>query len=352
MSITKKAFSLYNTVIDKKTEEAKMKKIINQTDDILNEMLEGLSYAYSDLVTRVPETNVIAKKNISGSKVGIVSGGGSGHEPAHAGFVGTGMLSAAVCGEIFTSPTPDQVLEGIKAADDGAGVLLVIKNYSGDVMNFEMAKDLAEMEGIEVETVLVDDDIAVEDSTYTAGRRGVAGTILVHKILGHAAESGKSLAEIKEIGDKLVKEIKTLGVALTGATVPAVGKPGFVLEEDEIEFGVGIHGEPGYRKEKLQSSRKLAEELVGKLKDEFNWKSGDTYGVLVNGLGGTPLMEQFVFMNDVKALLEEDGLVVDFKRVGDVMTSIDMEGLSLTMIHLDTPEWTEALKAPVTTIAW
>lgn len=328
-----------------------MKKIINQPEEILNQMLDGLSYAYSDLVERVPETDVIARKDRNEGKVGLVSGGGSGHEPSHAGFVGKGMLSAAVCGEVFTSPTPDQVLEGIKAADTGAGVMLIIKNYSGDVMNFEMAKDMAEMEGIEVETIIVDDDIAVEDSTFTAGRRGVAGTVLVHKILGAYADQGKSLAEVKAAADKLVPNIKTIGVALTGATVPAVGKPGFVLADDEIEYGVGIHGEPGYRKEKLQTSKDLAKELVEKLKSEFKWAKGDTYGVLVNGLGSTPLMEEFVFMNDVKALLEADEVNVEFKKVGDVMTAIDMAGLSLTMIKLE-DNWKEQLNHPVITIAW
>lgn len=328
-----------------------MKKVINQPEEILNQMLDGLSYAYSDLVERVPETDVIARKDRNEGKVGLVSGGGSGHEPSHAGFVGKGMLSAAVCGEVFTSPTPDQVLEGIKAADTGAGVMLIIKNYSGDVMNFEMAKDMAEMEGIEVETIIVDDDIAVEDSTFTAGRRGVAGTVLVHKILGAYADQGKSLAEVKAAADKLVPNIKTIGVALTGATVPAVGKPGFVLADDEIEYGVGIHGEPGYRKEKLQTSKDLAKELVEKLKSEFKWVKGDTYGVLVNGLGSTPLMEEFVFMNDVKALLEADEINVEFKKVGDVMTAIDMAGLSLTMIKLE-DNWKEQLNHPVTTIAW
>lgn len=328
-----------------------MKKIINQPEEILNQMLEGLTFAYSDLVERINETDVIVRKDKNEGKVGLVSGGGSGHEPSHAGFVGKGMLSAAVCGEIFTSPTPDQVLEGIKAADTGAGVMLIIKNYSGDVMNFEMAKDMAEMEGIEVETIIVDDDIAVEDSTYTAGRRGVAGTVLVHKILGAYADQGKSLKEVKEVADKLVPNIKTIGVALSGATVPAVGKPGFVLEADEIEYGVGIHGEPGYRKEKLQSSKGLALELVEKLKGEYAWKQGDKYAILVNGLGSTPLMEQFVFMNDVKELLDKEGLVIEFKKVGDLMTSIDMAGLSLTMIKLE-DDWKNQLNHPVTTIAW
>ena len=328
-----------------------MKKIINQPEEILNQMLEGLSFAYSDLVERINETDVIVRKDKNEGKVGLVSGGGSGREPSHAGFVGKGMLSAAVCGEIFTSPTPDQVLEGIKAADTGAGVMLIIKNYSGDVMNFEMAKDMAEMEGIEVETIIVDDDIAVEDSTYTAGRRGVAGTVLVHKILGAYADQGKSLKEVKEVADKLVPNIKTIGVALSGATVPAVGKPGFVLEADEMEYGVGIHGEPGYRKEKLQPSKGLALELVEKLKGEFAWKQGDKYAVLVNGLGSTPLMEQFVFMNDVKELFDKEGLDIEFKKVGDLMTSIDMAGLSLTMVKLE-DNWKDQLNHPVTTIAW
>ena len=328
-----------------------MKKIINQPEEILNQMLEGLTYAYDGLIERVEGTDVIVRKDRQEGKVGLVSGGGSGHEPSHAGFVGKGMLSAAVCGEVFTSPTPDQVFEGIKAADTGAGVLLIIKNYSGDVMNFEMAKEMAEMEDITVETIIVDDDIAVEDSTYTAGRRGVAGTVLVHKILGAYADQGKTLQEVKEMADKLVPNIKTIGVALTGATVPAVGKPGFVLEDDEIEFGVGIHGEPGYRKEKLQPSKELALELVEKLKAEFKWVKGESYGILVNGLGSTPLMEELVFMNDVKELVEKEGLVIEFKKVGDLMTSLDMVGLSLTMIKLE-EEWKAQLEYPVTTVAW
>lgn len=328
-----------------------MKKIINQPEDILNQMLEGLVFSSDSLVERVDQTDVIVKKAKENGKVALVSGGGSGHEPSHAGFVGKGMLSAAVCGEIFTSPTPDQILEGIKAADQGAGVMLIIKNYSGDVMNFEMAKDMAEMEGIEVEQIIVDDDIAVEDSTYTAGRRGVAGVVLVHKILGAYADQGKTLSEIKIIADKLTTNIKTIGVALSGATVPAVGKPGFILEEDEVEYGVGIHGEPGYRKEKIQSSKDLSEELVGKLKEEFRWNSGEKFGVLVNGLGSTPLMEQYVFINDVRELLAEENIDIDFKKVGELMTSIDMAGLSLTMIKLE-DNWKDQLNYPTDTIAW
>ena len=261
------------------------------------------------------------------------------------------MLSAAVCGAVFTSPTPDQVLEAIKEADEGAGVFMVIKNYSGDIMNFEMAQDMAEMEGIEVSSVVVDDDIAVEDSLYTQGKRGVAGTIFVHKILGFYARNGKSLKEIKEIADKLVPNIHTVGLALSGATVPEVGKPGFELSDEEIEFGIGIHGEPGYRREKIGPSKVLAEELVNKLIESYDEKSGN-FGILVNGMGSTPLMEQYVFANDVNSLLKENGIKVIYKKIGDLMTSIDMAGISLTLIRLEEEEWLDALNSPVTTIAW
>lgn len=329
-----------------------MKKILNQPTDVVTEMLDGLAYVHNDLVHRIEGFDIIARNEEKSGKVALISGGGSGHEPSHAGFVGEGMLSAAVCGAVFTSPTPDQVLEAIKEADEGAGVFMVIKNYSGDIMNFEMAQDMAEMEGIEVASVVVDDDIAVEDSLYTQGKRGVAGTILVHKILGHAARHGKSLQEIKAIADELVPNIHTVGLALSGATVPEVGKPGFVLAEDEIEFGIGIHGEPGYRKEKMRPSKALATELVDKLIESFDAKSGEKYGVLINGMGATPLMEQYVFANDVAKLLEDKGIEVNYKKLGNYMTSIDMAGLSLTLIKLENQEWLEALNSDVTTIAW
>lgn len=330
-----------------------MKKIINEPGNVVDEMLNGMVFAYDSIVERVSETMILHRKAEKKNKVGLVSGGGSGHEPAHAGFVGKGMLSAAVAGQVFTSPTPDQVLEGIKVADEGAGVFLIIKNYTGDVMNFEMAEDLAEMEDIEVEHIVVDDDIAVEDSSFTAGKRGVAGTVLVHKILGAAAEEGKTLAEIKEMAEKLVPNIKTIGVALSPATNPEAGKPGFEIDEDEIEYGVGIHGEPGYRREKLKPSRELALELTEQLKKDFDWSAGDEYAVLVNGMGATPLMEQFVFMNDVKELLvDEEGLELSFKKVGDYMTSIDMEGLSLTLLKLEDKKWLDYLNAEEETISW
>ena len=329
-----------------------MKKIINKPENVVTEMLDGLAYVHSDLVHRVEGFGIIARNEQAVGQVGLISGGGSGHEPAHAGFVGDGMLSAAIAGAVFTSPTPDQILEAIKEADQGAGVFMVVKNYSGDIMNFEMAQELAEMEGIEVASVVVDDDIAVENSLYTQGRRGVAGTIFVHKILGHAAREGKSLAEIKDLADKIVPNIHTIGLALSGATVPEVGKPGFVLAEDEIEYGIGIHGEPGYRKESMQPSRQLAEELTGKLLEAFESKAGERYALLINGMGATPLMEQYVFANDVASILGDAGLDVAFKKLGNYMTSIDMAGLSLTLMKIEDDAWLEALESPVKTIAW
>lgn len=329
-----------------------MKKIINKPENVVTEMLDGLAYVHTDLVHRVEGFDIIARNEQVAGQVGLISGGGSGHEPAHAGFVGDGMLSAAIAGAVFTSPTPDQILEAIKEADQGAGVFMVVKNYSGDIMNFEMAQELAEMEGIEVASVVVDDDIAVENSLYTQGRRGVAGTIFVHKILGHAAREGKSLAEIKDLADKIVPNIHTIGLALSGATVPEVGKPGFVLAEDEIEYGIGIHGEPGYRKESMQPSRQLAEELTGKLLEAFEAKAGERYALLINGMGATPLMEQYVFANDVASILGDAGLDVAYKKLGNYMTSIDMAGLSLTLMKIEDDAWLEALESLVKTIAW
>lgn len=323
---------------------------MNRPEDVVPEMVAGLVAAYPDYVKQIPDTLAVARTDAY-DQVSLVSGGGSGHEPTHAGFVGDGMLSAAVCGQVFTSPTPDQIYAAIKETDRKKGVLLIIKNYSGDRMNFDMAKDLAAMDEIEVESIIVDDDIAVENSTYTQGRRGVAGTILVHKILGGMAREGKTLAELASYGTDLVKEIKTIGIALSGATVPEVGKPGFVLADDEIEYGIGIHGEPGYRREKIKPSAEIAKEIVSKLKAEFNWQKGDSYGVLVNGMGATPLMELLIYFNDVKKLLEADGLHINFSKVGNFMTSLDMAGASVTMIKLD-GERERLLKAPVHTIGW
>jgi dihydroxyacetone kinase-like protein len=329
-----------------------MKKIMNDPSKIVDEMLQGMIVSHSDLIQRIPETGIIQRKTDKSGKVALVSGGGSGHEPAHAGFVGEGMLSAAVCGAVFTSPTPDQILEAIKAANEGAGVFLIIKNYSGDIMNFEMAQELAEMEGIEVASIVVDDDIAVEDSLYTQGKRGVAGTVLVHKILGYAAQQGKSITEIKELSEGLIPNIKSIGLALTGVTTPEGSDPSFVLADDEIEYGVGIHGEPGYRREKLQPSQDLANELLTKLVNEFKVKAKDRFAIVINGLGGTPLMEQYVFINDVQKLMDERELSVDFHKIGNLMTSLEMQGLSLTLLNLESDYYIEALNAPVKTISW
>lgn len=330
-----------------------MKKILNRPEDVVEEMIEGLVAAHDDIVHRVGDTRVVARNYEGKGKVGLISGGGSGHEPSHAGYVGKGMLSAAVCGDVFTSPTVDQVYEGIKAADKGAGVFMVVKNYTGDVINFEMAKEMAEEnDGIKVDYCITNDDIAVEDSTWTEGRRGVAGTVLVHKILGALAENGASLAEIKAESEKLIPKMATLGLALTPAIVPMAGKPGFELAEDEIEFGLGIHGEPGYRRAKLATSAKMADEFYTKIKAELKLKAGEKVVAFVNGLGGTPLMEQYVFMNDVLKLLAADKIEVPKKVLGDKMTSIEMAGISLTILRLDDPKWLDLLNQDVNVIGW
>lgn len=327
-----------------------MKKIMNDPANIVPEMVAGLVTAYPDYVELIPDTLAVSRVD-DFSGVALVSGGGSGHEPTHAGFVGDGMLSAAVCGQVFTSPTPDQIYAAIKKSDRGQGVLLIVKNYSGDVMNFDMAREMAEMDDIKIATVVVDDDIAVENSLYTQGRRGVAGTIFVHKILGDMARTGATLDELAAYGKQLVTDIKTIGIALKGGTVPEVGKPGFDLADDEMEYGVGIHGEPGYRREKIKPSKDIATEVVGKLKEGFNWTAGERYGLLVNGMGGTPLMELYVYFKDVYDLLIADGLKINFTKVGNFMTSLDMEGASVTIIKLDDDRLAH-LQTPVHTIGW
>lgn len=331
-----------------------MKKIINDPSNVVSEMVDGLVRSYPQYLTQIDGTEAVVRtdKDSMKGKVGLVSGGGSGHEPAHAGYVGQGMLSAAVCGQVFTSPTPDQIYEAIKAVDQGQGVFCIVKNYSGDVMNFDMAKDLAEADGIDVKSVVVDDDIAVKDSLYTQGRRGVAGTVFVHKILGAAADQGATLDEIEALANEIVKNIKTIGVALSAATNPEVGKPGFELESDEIEYGVGIHSEPGYRREKIKPSKELVDELVGKLNDEMHLDKNKKYAVLVNGMGATPLMEQYVFSHDLLNKLDEFDIKPDFMRVGNYLTSIDMAGLSLTIFEIKDDKWLSYLNYPVKTIAW
>lgn len=331
-----------------------MKKIINDPHDVVPEMVDGMTRSYPQYIEKIEETEAVVRADKASMKdrVGIISGGGSGHEPTHAGFVGDGMLSAAVCGQVFTSPTPDQIYAAIKAVNQGKGVFMVVKNYSGDVMNFDMAKDLASMDNIPVKSIVVDDDIAVENSLYTQGRRGVAGTIFMHKILGAAAEQGASLDEIEALAKKVLPNIKTIAVALSAATNPEVGKPGFILKEDEIEYGVGIHSEPGYRREKIKPSKELVDELIGKLNDEMHLDSSKKYACLINGMGATPLMEQYIFSNDVLNKLETFDIEPSFMKVGNYMTSIDMAGISLTLFEIQDDKWLDYLNYPVKTIAW
>ncbi|MBP2068954.1 dihydroxyacetone kinase subunit DhaK [Anaerococcus nagyae] len=309
-----------------------MKKIINNPEDIVDQMLDGLVKANKDKIIRIEDTNVIARKDtpVEG-KVGLISGGGSGHEPAHAGFVGRGMLDCAVAGDVFTSPTPDQVLEAIKKADSGKGVFMVIKNYQGDVMNFEMAKEMAEMEDIEVEYVIVNDDIVVENKE---DRRGVAGTVFVHKTLGAMAENGASLAEIKEAADKIIKDIISIGMATKPCTNPSDGKESFELAENELEMGIGIHGEEGIQKEEMKSADKIVKEMVDRLLEEVKDLDSE-YALLINGMGATPEMELYVISNSLHDYLEEKKVKVVRSYIGNFMTSMDMAGFSITLYKVD-----------------
>lgn len=312
-----------------------MKKIINDKDKIISQMLKGLQKANEDKVKINEELKIVYRKDLPiKGKVGLISGGGSGHEPAHAGYVGDGMLDCAICGEIFTSPTPDQVLEAIKLADSGEGVFMVIKNYTGDVMNFEMAKDMAEMEGINVDYIIVNDDVAVEDSTYTTGRRGIAGTIFVHKVLGAMARSGKSLEEMKAMAEKIVKNIKSMGMATKACINPISGKESFDLSEDDMEIGVGIHGEPGVKQEKIKSADEISKELLDHIIDDYENLDGD-FVLMVNGMGQTTEMELFIVNNFASDYLKERNINIKKTFLGNFMTSMDMAGFSLTLFKVD-----------------
>ena len=312
-----------------------MKKLINNAENVVDEMLRGMVAAHPEYVKRVDGCDVLVRAGGSKGKVVLVSGGGSGHEPSHGGFVGKGMLDAAVAGAMFTSPTPDQVYEAIKAADGGKGALLIIKNYTGDVMNFEMAADLATDEGITVEKVVVADDVAVENSTWTTGRRGIAGTVFVHKCAGAAAEEGKDLAAVKAVAEKVIANVRSMGMAIAPCTVPTAGKPSFELGEDEVEIGMGIHGEPGTHREKIRSASDTTNHLLDKILAEGIYKSGDKVAVLVNGLGGTPLQELYVCNLAVSERLAKEGIKIAKTWVGNLMTSIDMEGYSVSLLKLD-----------------
>ncbi|MBN2285289.1 MAG: dihydroxyacetone kinase subunit DhaK [Tissierellales bacterium] len=312
-----------------------MKKIINKPENLVDEMCSGFFAAHSDSICLDYENRIILRKNKNKEKVSLISGGGSGHEPSHSGFVGYGMLDAAVCGDVFASPSIMQIYNSIKQVENKNGVLLIVKNYSGDVMNFDGGAELAREEGIDVETVYVDDDVAVEGSLYTVGRRGVAGTIFVHKIAGALAEKGADLIAIKKIAEKTVKNVKTIGFALSSCTNPNSGNPIFNLEENQMEFGVGIHGEPGITREKAECSEEMASRLMAKINENIRLESGDEVAVLVNGLGGTPLQELYVFNNDVTKMLNKLNVKICKNFVGDYMTSLDMFGLSLSILKLD-----------------
>ncbi len=327
-----------------------MKKLINGADNIVDEMLDGMARAYPQYLRRLEGFDVVVRANGSKGKVALVSGGGSGHEPAHGGYVGKGMLDGAIAGAVFTSPTPDQVYEAIRAADGGKGVLLVIKNYTGDVMNFEMAADMARDDGIEVEQVITADDVAVENSTWTTGRRGIAGTIFVHKIAGACAEAGGDLAQVKRVAEKVIANVRSMGMAVNACTVPAMGKPGFDLADDEIEIGIGIHGEPGVNRERVTPVDAVVDKLLEKILAEGIYGSGDEVAVIVNGMGGTPLMELFIANRRLDEALLDRGIKVCRTMVGNYMTSLDMAGFSITLLKLD-DELKALLDAPCDTPA-
>ena len=333
-----------------------MKKVINDVNNIVDEMVTGLTLAYPGYVKRVPIAEagqaVVVRSKAKTGKVALISGGGSGHEPSHAGFVGEGMLDAAVCGAVFTSPSPEPVLEAIKAVKTDKGVLMVIKNYTGDVMNFEMAGEMAEAEGIKIAKIIVNDDVAVMNSTWTVGRRGIAGTVLVHKIAGGAAEAGLDLDTVQKIGERVIANVRSMGIALSPCTVPAAGKPGFELGENEIEIGLGIHGEPGVTKGAIKAADELAEHiLVDYILKDNPINSGEEVAILINGLGATPLMEQFIISRRVHSILTGKGIRIYATNVGNFMTAIEMAGFSISVLKLDA-ELKKYYDARANTIAW
>ncbi|HET9738178.1 MAG TPA: dihydroxyacetone kinase subunit DhaK [Solirubrobacteraceae bacterium] len=326
-----------------------MKKLINEPDAVVREALEGIEAAHGDLVRVIYEPAVIVRADapVQG-KVGIISGGGSGHEPMHGGFVGRGMLDAACPGEVFTSPTPDQMLEATKAVDGGAGVLHIVKNYTGDVLNFEMAADLAKDEGIEVEAVVTNDDVAVQDSLYTAGRRGVGITVIAEKICGAAAEERKSLAEVAELCRTVNGQGRSMGMALTPCVTPGSGEPSFELADDEMEIGIGIHGEPGRYREKLGPASEVVDRLATAIVEDLPFESGDRVLAFVNGMGGTPLIELYVVYRELNRFLEGRGITIERRLIGNYITSLEMAGCSITLLKLD-DELTRLWDAPADT---
>jgi dihydroxyacetone kinase-like protein len=327
-----------------------MKKLINDPEDVVDEMLAGMEAAYPERMRRVEGTNVMVRADAPvEDKVAVVSGGGSGHEPTHAGYIGEGMLDGAAAGEIFTSPTADELSAMIGETAGGAGVLCVVKNYEGDVMNFETGAEMAEMEGVEaVEQVVVDDDVAVEDSLYTSGRRGVCGTILVHKAAGAAAARGDDLEEVARVAEKVIDNVGTMGTALTSCVTPEKGEPTFDLGEDEIELGIGIHGEPGTERVDMMEADEITAELTSAVLDDLDLDAGQEVVTIVNGMGGTPLSELFVVNRKLQELMDDHDLEVWDAMVGDYMTSLDMMGCSITVCAVD-DEIKELLAAPADT---
>ena len=328
-----------------------MKKLINDPENVVREELEGIAQAHSDLVRVHFDPNYIVRADapVSG-KVAIVSGGGSGHEPMHGGFVGKGMLDAACPGAVFTSPTPDQMLEATQAVNGGAGVLHIVKNYTGDVMNFEMAADLARAEGIEVEAVVINDDVAVQDSLYTAGRRGVGTTVLAEKICGAAAEQGRSLAEVAELCRRVNANGRSMGMALTSCTVPHAGRPTFDIGDNEMEIGIGIHGEPGRTRMPLKPADEIVDMLVQPILSDLPFQSGDRVLAFVNSMGGTPLIELYIVYRQLHQILESKGVQIARRLIGPYITSLEMAGASITLLQLD-DELIQLWDAPVLTPA-
>jgi len=328
-----------------------MKKLINSPETVVDEMLDGMVAAYPESVRRLDDTTVMVRADAPvDGKVGIVSGGGSGHEPTHAGFLGEGMLDGAAAGEVFTSPTADQLNEMIQACDGGEGVLCVVKNYEGDVMNFETAGEMAEMEDIEVRQVVVNDDVAVEDSLYTSGRRGVAGTIFVHKVAGAKAAEGADIEEVERVANKMIDNVATMGVALTSCVTPDKGEPTFDLPDDEIELGIGIHGEPGTERVDHMSADEITEHLTEKVLADLDLDEGQEILTLVNGMGGTPQSELFIVNKKLQEIVGDHGLETWDAWVGDYMTSLDMMGCSVTVAAVD-EELKELLTASADTPA-
>jgi dihydroxyacetone kinase-like protein len=330
-----------------------VKKLINNPEDVVKEALQGMAEAHPELLRVDLDNQIVVRKDapVKG-KVGIVSGGGSGHEPMHGGFVGKGMLDAACPGQVFTSPVPDQLYTAAKDVNGGAGVLFIVKNYTGDVMNFELAAEMAQADGIDAQSVVIDDDVAVQDSLYTAGRRGVGGTVLAEKICGACAERGASLSDVADLCRRVNENVRSMGMALTPATVPAAGTPSFELGENEMEIGIGIHGEPGRRRMELRSADEVTEMLATPILDDLPFKNGDRVLAFVNSMGGTPYLELYIVFNKLHEILDGRGITIARSLVGPYITSLEMQGVSITLLRMDDqmielwddPVYTPALK--------